>query len=65
MPRISRSYRQSQKEDLNIQTADIHSNQREEDFTLTKANTLILLNTTIGAESGYILKTTKKKKKLL
>lgn len=63
MPRISRTYRQSQKEDLNIQTADSHSGDRREVFTLTKAKTftlmIILLTTARRDMSEYIFKTIK------
>lgn len=63
MPRITRTHRQSQKEDLNIQTAVIHSGDRREDFTLTKAKTLtlpiILLTTPRREMSEYIFRTIK------
>lgn len=63
MPRISRTYRQSQKEDLNIQTVDIHSGDKWEVFTLTKAKTFtlltILLTTPRREMPEYIFKTIK------
>lgn len=61
MPRISRTYRQSQKDDLNIQTTDTHSGVRREHFTKAKTFTLIiiLLATPRSEISEYIFKTIK------